>query len=98
MSIQDEPSVLPALHEFTALEQRTIEEARWGGRGGHQYMMQFGLHMFRVNHLQQYIHNRKHMRIVCTTTNQIHGNDPIRYTETTQSDNKNSKLSAVHSS
>ena len=37
MSIQDEPSVLPALHEFTALEQRTIEEARWGGRGGHRY-------------------------------------------------------------
>ena len=88
VSVQDEPSVLPTLHEFTSLEQRAIEEARCGGRGGHRWGADV-LHMFSIT--LRGIHNVKHMRIVCTTTNQIYGIDPIRYTETTQSDSNNFK-------
>lgn len=88
MSVQNEPSILPSLHEFTSLVQRAIEEARCGGRGGHRWGAEV-LHSFSITLCG--IHNVKHMRIVCITTNQIYGIDPIRYGEITQSANKNFK-------
>lgn len=52
VSVQNEPSILPALHEFTSLVQRAIEEARCGGRGGGHRWGAEVLYMFSITHLR----------------------------------------------